>query len=101
MDNKGERVILHLSAFIVPFIGPLFIYFLSQDPFTKKVSLQAMIYNFVLGICLGISWIFTFLIIGIPFFLFFGAVYFIVPILGIVRTLNDELYQYPVIKHFI
>lgn len=100
-QDKGTRIILHLSALFVPFLGPLIIYFVQNDALTKKLAVQAMIFNAIMWVCIVVSTFFSWFIIGIPFLIFFGIVEIAVPIIGAIKTMNDEVYQYPIVKHFI
>jgi uncharacterized protein len=54
-----------------------------------------------MGVLIGFSIVFSFLLIGIPFLIIFGLMALIAPIIGIIRALNDEPFNYPIAKWFI
>lgn len=100
MDNKGSKIILHISAYFYPFIGPLLFYFLNPDEEVKRLSVQAILFQIVMGVLLTISGIASLFIIGIPFLIIFGLMYLIVPIIGVFKALNDEPWGYPIVRNF-
>jgi uncharacterized protein len=67
----------------------------------KRLSLQALVFHFVIWLLVSISIFFSFILIGIPFLIIFGLIGFIAPILGIIRALQDRRFDYPIIGSFI
>lgn len=94
------RVLVHASAFFTPYLVPIIIFFVTEDELVKRVSIQAILFQLVIGVLFWISIILSFLLIGIPFAIGFGIMWFVVPIIGIVKSLNDEHYEYPIVKNF-
>lgn len=97
MENKGMKILVHASAFFAPYLVPIIIFFISEDAGVKKVSIQAVLFQLVIGLLLTISGILSFILIGLPFLIGFGIMWFAVPIIGIVKALNDEDYNYPIV----
>ncbi|AOV07147.1 MULTISPECIES: DUF4870 domain-containing protein [Sporosarcina] len=97
MENKGMKVLVHASAFFAPYLVPIIIFLISEDETVKKVSIQAVLFQLVIGVLITLSIIFSFLLIGIPFLIGFGIMWLVVPIIGIVKALNDEDYNYPIV----
>ncbi|CAM3146239.1 DUF4870 domain-containing protein [Filibacter tadaridae] len=101
MDNTGLKVIVHASAFFAPYAVPLLIYilchFFVEDLEMKKLALQAIFFQLVMGALLVISILLIFIIIGIPLVIGLGLLWFIVPIIGIVKALNNEEFNYPIV----
>ncbi|MBD8027221.1 DUF4870 domain-containing protein [Ureibacillus sp. Re31] len=101
MDNKWAKVIIHASAFIMPVLIPVLFWLLSSEQEIKRISIQALLFQGVMWILITISIIFSFLIIGIPFLIVFGIMTFVVPIIGIVKALMDENWNYPIVGRWV
>ncbi len=103
-DSKWLKVIVHasgfFSSFFVSIIVPLLFYFLNDEKEIKRLSLQAVLFQLVMGILIAISAFFSAIIIGIPFLIVFVAMTIIVPIVGIVNALQGRHWEYPIIKRF-
>lgn len=100
MENKGMRVLIHASAFFAPYLVPIIIFFVTDDELVKRVAIQSILFQIIIGVLLWISIFLSFLLIGIPFAIGFGIMWFVVPIIGIIKSLNDEHYEYPIVKNF-
>lgn len=100
MENKGLRVLTHASAFFAPFLVPFIVFLVAPDDLVKRVAIQAVLFQLVLGVLVWVSVLFSVILIGIPFVIGFGIMWFVVPIIGIIKALNDEHYEYPIVKHF-
>jgi hypothetical protein len=101
MDNKWLKILVHASTWFAPVLVPLVVYLVAEEREVKKLSLQALVFHIVMGILIGISGIFSFILIGIPFLIFFLATSLVAPILGIIRAWQDRAFDYPVIGSFI
>ncbi|HJF30635.1 MAG TPA: DUF4870 domain-containing protein [Sporosarcina psychrophila] len=101
MENKGLKVLVHASAFFMPFLVPFIIYLVIDDLEVKRMAIQAVLFQLVMGALLTISLILIIVIIGIPLVIAFGIMWFIVPIIAIVKALNDETYNYPIVGRWI
>ena len=97
MENTGMKVLIHASSFFAPFLVPVVIFLISEEHTVKKTAIQAVLWQLVIGALLTISIILSFLLIGIPFAIGFGVMWFVVPIIGIVKALNNEDYNYPIV----
>ena len=101
MENKAMKVLIHASAFFAPILVPILTYFLSSDEEVKRISLQALLFQVLLwaaGIIAIILVIFLVGIILVPIVALLGM---IIPIIGIVKVLQDEHWEYPVVKNWI
>ncbi|ANU14967.1 hypothetical protein B481_2881 [Planococcus halocryophilus Or1] len=97
MENTGFKVLVHASAFFAPFLVPVIVFLISEDKELKKLSIQALLFQLVIGALLFISsWLVIFLI-GIPMLIVFGLMGVIVPIMGIIKALNNEYFDYPIV----
>ncbi|SDX98769.1 DUF4870 domain-containing protein [Thermoactinomyces sp. DSM 45892] len=94
-QSSGLKILVHASTWFAPVLLPLIVYFLSSSSDVKRISLQALIFHFLMGILITISIFFSFILIGIPFFIIFGLIYLISPIIGIVRATQNRHFQYP------
>ena len=101
MEEKWTKVLLHASAFFMPVLVPVLIFLITKDSNMKRLSLQALLFQFVVAILIGISWALSFLVIGIPFFIGFSLMTVIVPIIGIVKALSDDSWEYPIVKNLV
>lgn len=54
-----------------------------------------------MSILIGISVVFSYVLIGIPFLIVFGLMGFIVPIIGIIRALQGEYWNYPIVGRWV
>ncbi|MDN7243207.1 DUF4870 domain-containing protein [Planococcus sp. N028] len=95
MENTGLKVLVHASAFFAPFLVPFVVFLITEDKEVKKLSIQALLFQLVMGVLLFISTLLMFIIIGIPMLIIFGIMTVVVPILGIIKALNGERFDYP------
>ena len=101
MESKWSNVIVHASAYFAPFLVPIIFFLISTDDEVKRLSIQALLFQIVLGILITISGFLAFLIIGIPFLIIFLAIFWIAPIIGIVKALNDTPWNYPIVGRWV
>jgi uncharacterized protein len=101
METKWSKVIIHASAFFAPWLVPIIFFLIGSDEEIKSISVQALLFQVVMIVLLTISGILSFLIIGIPFLIVFGIMYFIAPIIGIVKALSDEPWRYPIVGRWV
>ncbi|HSI65873.1 MAG TPA: DUF4870 domain-containing protein [Planococcus sp. (in: firmicutes)] len=97
MENTGLKVLVHASAFFAPFLVPFIVFVISNDDEVKKLSIQALLFQLVMGILLAISGLLVVVLIGIPLLVVFGLMTVIVPILGIIKALNGDRFDYPIV----
>ena len=101
MESKWAKVILHASAFFAPVLVPLLLFLLSNEEEVKRLSIQALLFQFVMWVLVVISTIFSIVLIGIPFLIVFSLMLLIVPIVGIVKALNDTPWNYPIVGRWV
>ncbi|MER2089304.1 DUF4870 domain-containing protein [Sporosarcina sp. JAI121] len=101
MENKGLKVLVHASAFFMPFLVPFVIYLLIDDLEVKRMAIQAVLFQLVMGALIFVSTLLIIVIVGIPMVIGFGLMWLIVPIIAIVKALNDEMYNYPIVGRWI
>jgi hypothetical protein len=101
MEKTGLKVLVHASAFFAPFLVPFVIYLLIEDLEVKRVAIQALLFQLVMGALIFLSFILIFVLIGIPMLIIFGLMTLIVPIIGIVKALQGETYNYPIVGRWI
>lgn len=97
MENTGLKVLVHASAFFAPFLVPFIVFLITSDQEVKKLSIQALLFQLAMGVLLFISSLLMFVIIGIPMLIIFGLMTIIVPIMGIIKALNNEKFDYPIV----
>lgn len=101
MENKWIKVILHASAFFAPLLIPILFMLLIDDKRVKELSIQALLFQFVMWVLTTISALLSFVLIGLPFLVVFGLMLIIVPIIGIVKSLQDENWDYPIVGRWV
>ena len=101
MEKTGLKVLVHASAFFAPFLVPVLIFLLVDDQEAKNLSVQAVLFQLVMGALITVSAIFSIFLIGIPFLIGFLIMYFVIPIIGIVKALKNEEYNYPIVGGWI
>ena len=97
MENTGMKILVHASAFFAPFLVPVIVFILSSDQEVKKLSIQALLFQLVMSALIFGSSLLTVILIGFPLLLLFGAIAIVVPIIAIVKALNNEPYNYPIV----
>jgi uncharacterized protein len=101
LEVKGLKILIHASTWFAPILVPIIVWLVIKDYKIRKLSMQALVFHIVMGVLIGFSIVFSFLLIGIPFLIIFGLMALIAPIIGIIRALNDEPFNYPIAKWFI
>ena len=101
MEPKWSKVIIHASAFFAPCLVPILFYLIDKDEEVKRISLQALLFQFVMWVLNVIAFMFSFVLIGLPFLVIFGLMLLIVPIIGIVKALSDEPWRYPIVGRWV
>lgn len=97
MENTGLKVLVHASAFFAPFLVPFIVFIIAADQEVKKLSIQALLFQLAMGVLLFISTMLTVVLIGIPMLIIFGLMTVIVPVMGIIRALNNDKFNYPIV----
>ena len=105
MEEKGLKVILHASAFFAPCLVPIAFFLLIKDEEIKRLSIQALLFQFVMWVLVGVGAVLSaaivLAIIGIPMIVVFGLMGIIVPIIGIINALQDVHWEYPIVGKWI
>ncbi|MGX7593872.1 DUF4870 domain-containing protein [Planococcus plakortidis] len=101
MEKTGLKILVHASAFFAPFLVPVIVFFVAMfvtdDHELKKLSIQALLFQLLMGALIFVSSMLTVVLIGFPLLVVFGAIGIIVPIIAIIKALNNEPYNYPVV----
>lgn len=101
METKWSKVIIHASIFFAPVLVPILFFLISAEDEIKRLSIQALLFQFVIWVLVWISIVLSVFLIGIPFLIVFGLMGIIAPIIGIVKALNDEYWQYPIVGRWV
>ena len=99
MEDKWSKVIIHASAFFAPFLIPIIFFLVSSSDEVKRISVQALLFQIVIGVLIFISVILSFLIIGLPLLVIFWAIGWIAPIIGIIKA--DTPWDYPIVGRWV
>ncbi|MDA8353001.1 MAG: DUF4870 domain-containing protein [Firmicutes bacterium] len=98
---KVIKILLHASIWFAPVLIPLILWLLASERELKRLSLQALVFHFVIWLLVSISYFFSFILIGLPFLVIFGLIGLIAPIMGIIRAIQDRSFHYPLIGSWI
>ncbi|MFC5559551.1 DUF4870 domain-containing protein [Ureibacillus thermophilus] len=101
MEEKWAKVIIHASAFFAPVLVPILFFLISQEETIKRLSIQALLFQFVMWVLIGISTVLSFVLIGIPFLIIFGIMTLVVPIIGIFNALRENEWNYPIVGRWV
>lgn len=101
MEAKWSKVIVHASAFFAPFLVPIIFFLISSEDEVKRLSIQAILFQIVFSILIGISIFFSWILIGLPFLIIFGVMYLVAPIIGILKALGDTSWDYPIVGRWV
>ena len=101
MEDKWSKVIVHASAFFAPVLVPILFFLISSDEHVKRLSIQALLFQLVMGVLISISVALSIFLIGIPFLIVFGLMTVIVPIIGIVKAFNSTYWNYPIVGRWV
>ena len=101
MQEKWSKVLIHASAFFAPVLVPLIFFLISSDEHVKRLSVQALLFQVVMWVLTSVSAFFSFILIGIPFLIIFSIMLVVVPIIGIVKAVNDSYWNYPIVGRWV
>ena len=60
MESKWSKIIIHASAFC-PFLVPILFFLITTEDEVKRTAIQALLFQVVFGILIGIAAIFNFI----------------------------------------
>ncbi|MEK4485527.1 DUF4870 domain-containing protein [Psychrobacillus sp. FSL H8-0484] len=101
MENTGLKVLLHASTWFAPFLVPFILYLVVDDEEIKKLSIQAVLFQLVMMALIFVSILLIFVLIGIPMVIIFGIMAFVVPIIGIIKAVKGDTFNYPIVGSWI
>lgn len=101
MENTGLKILLHASTWFAPFLVPFILYLVVDDDELKKLSIQAVLFQLVMSVLITVSILLIILLIGIPMLIIFGIMAFVVPIIGIIKAINGDKFNYPIVGSWI
>jgi uncharacterized Tic20 family protein len=96
-------LLANLGGIFFSFVAPLIVYVIykDRDPFVRRASSQALNFQIILAIGYFISFILTFVIIGIFTFIALIVCSIIFPILAAVAANKGQDYDYPLIPQMV
>ena len=101
MESKWSKIIIHASSFFAPFLVPILFFLISSEDEVKRTAIQALLFQIVFGILIAIAGVLSVLLIGLPFLLVFFVIFWIAPIIGIVKALSDQDWNYPIVGRWV
>ncbi|WP_313890840.1 DUF4870 domain-containing protein [Psychrobacillus sp.] len=101
MQNTGLKILLHASTWFAPFLVPFVLFLVINDEEIKKLSIQAILFQLVMAVLITVSAFLIILLIGIPMLIIFGIMAFVVPIIGIIKAINGDTFNYPIVGSWI
>ncbi len=100
-DEKTLGILSHVLALFTGFIGPLVIFLVAEDKFSKDHAREALNWQISLIIYMIISFILMIILIGILLVIGLGIMNLIVCIVAAVKAGNGEDYRYPLTIRFL
>jgi uncharacterized Tic20 family protein len=102
-DARLWALLANLGGIFFSFVAPLIVYVIykDRDPFVRRASAQGLNFQIILAIGYFISFILTFIIIGIFTFIALGVCSIVFPILAAVAANKGEDYDYPLIPQMV
>ena len=107
MEDSDSRKLLSalchgsifLSAFVVSVGVPIAIFFISKDPVVKDNAKESLNFHLNLWIYGIVFWLLIFILIGFPLLALLGIASLVLPIIAIVKVLEnpERPYRYPFI----
>ena len=101
MESKWSKIIIHASAFFAPFLVPILFFLISTETEVKRTAMQALLFQVVFGILITVAGILSIVFIGLPFLLVFVLIFWIAPVIGIIKALSDQNWNYPIVGRWI
>lgn len=101
MESKWSKIIIHASAFFAPFLVPILFFLISTESEVKRTAMQALLFQVVFGILITVAGILSVVLIGLPFLLVFVLIFWIAPVIGIIKALSDQNWNYPIVGRWI
>jgi hypothetical protein len=101
LSEKGLKIFIHASTWFAPVLVPILVWLLIKEHEIRKLSVQALFFHLLMGLLIGISYVFSFVLIGIPFLIIFGLMALFAPIVGIIKALGDRPFNYPIVGWFV
>jgi len=102
-DARMWALLANLGGIFFSFVAPLIVYVIykDRDPFVRRASAQALNFQIVVAIGYFVSFILTFVIIGIFTFMALGVCAIVFPILASVAANKGQEYNYPLIPQMV
>lgn len=101
MESKWSKIIIHASAFFAPFLVPILFFLISTESEVKRTAMQALLFQVVFGILITVAGILSIVLIGLPFLFVFVLIFWIAPVIGIIKALSDQNWNYPIVGRWI
>lgn len=101
MESKWSKIIIHASAFFAPFLVPILFFLITSEDEVKRTAIQALLFQVVFGILIGIAAILSILLVGLPFLFIFLIIFWIAPVIGIINALSDKQWNYPIVGRWV
>lgn len=100
--QKGMAVLTHILGIVTGFVGPLILYFVSEDkPWVKEHSKNALNFQITLLIAYVAGMILSVVCIGVLIMLAAWVLAVIFGIMGAMKANKGEMYSYPMTIKFI
>jgi len=94
-------LVAHLLGLLTWFIGPLIIYLVGKDKFTKDHARNALNWQISLIIYFIIAFILVFVFIGVFLMIALAILNLVFSIIGMVKASEGKMYAYPMTIPFI
>lgn len=101
-NNKLAVIILWLSSYVFPIMGPILILLLCHnDSFVITAFKQYVNYMISYAIYIGIFSLLSFVLIGLPFLIIASIAFILIPIISILFVSQNKIFKDPFTIQFI
>jgi len=103
MAKQQERtlgILSHVLGLFTSFIGPLIVYLVAEDAFSKNQAKEALNWQFSLIIYSIISAILMIVLIGFLLIIALGVMNLVFSIIAAIKASEGNTYQYPLTIRF-
>jgi uncharacterized Tic20 family protein len=102
-DDRTLAALLHLSAFVLSFVGPLVIWLVQRErsPFIDHHGKQAVNFHLSMLLYSFVTFIAIFFLIGLLLLPFLIVLGFVLPIVAAVKAAQGKSFRYPLAIPFL
>lgn len=101
VDDTGVAALSHVLAIFTGFLGPLVVLLATEDDFAEENARNALNFQIMLTIGYAVSFVLTFLLIGLLLLPTLGLMHLVFCIIAAAKANNGEAWKYPLTPDLI